>query len=458
VTTGIQFTGLASGLDTESIITQLMSLEQQPRNRLALTQVTEQAREDTLTSIRGKLTALKLAASSLGSATLWAPTQSTDTTGATKFTARRTGGAGPGGYLVEVTSLAASEQRTLTLGDTSAASTLTIKGAWQGTGVDINVPAGATVDDVAGAINASSDAGVYAVNVNGSLVLSSRKTGDSANFGFTLSGTTLLTETKFKAGADAVFSVDGIQDTSPTNVVSAGIAGVELTLRAPTTSPVTVNVGMPAPDKTQAIAAAKAFVAAYNDVVTTVRTELDTKRVVKPQNSTDARKGELYGDTMLSGMLDSMRQSISGDPTATLTLAGIGISTGIATGAAASADSVDGKLVLDETALGAALDADPAAVQKLLGGVTDTPGFAQSFAATLDPITSGGGLLDLRIDEADHAVSRINDQLADMDQRISMREAYLRKQFTALETALQRSQSQSADLASRLSSLPGYQS
>jgi flagellar hook-associated protein 2 len=458
VTTGIQFTGLASGLDTESIITQLMSLEQQPRNRLSLTQVTEQAREDTLTSIRGKLTSLKLAASGLGSATLWAPTQSTDTTDPTKVTARRTGGAGPGGYLVEVTSLAASEQRTLTLGDTSAESTLTIKGAWQTAGVDIKVPAGATVDDVAGAINASSDAGVYAVNVNGSLVLSSRKTGDSTDFGFTLSGTTLFTETKFKPGADAAFSVDGIPDTSPTNVVSAGIAGVELTLRAPTSSPVTVNVGMPAPDKAQAIAAAKAFVAAYNDVVTAVRTELDTKPVAKPQNSTDARKGELFGDTMLSGMLDSMRQSISGDPTAALTLAGIGISTGKATGAAASADSVDGKLTLDEKALSDALDADPAAVQKLLGGVTDTPGFAQSFAATLDPITRGGGLLDLRIDEADHAVSRITDQLADMDQRISMREAYLRKQFAALETALQRSQSQSADLASRLASLPGYQS
>jgi flagellar capping protein FliD len=35
-----------------------------------------------------------------------------------------------------------------------------------------------------------------------------------------------------------------------------------------------------------------------------------------------------------------------------------------------------------------------------------------------------------------------------------MREDYLRKQFTTLETTLQRSQSQSSDLASRLASLP----
>jgi flagellar hook-associated protein 2 len=456
MSSGVQFTGLASGLDTESIITQLMSLEQQPRNRLSLKQVTEQAREDTLTSIRTKLASLKLAAGGLSSAALWAPTQSTDTTDATKVTARRTGGAGPGGYLVEVTNLAASEQRTLTLGDTSAESTLTIKGAWQATGVDINVPAGASLDEVVSAINSNSDAGVYAVNVNDSLVLSSKKTGNSLNFGFAVSGTTLVTETRLKAGTDAVFSVDGVSDKSPTNIVTGGIAGVELTLRAPTTSPVTVNVGTPAPDKAQAIAAAKAFVSAYNDIVGAVRNELEDKRVAKPQNSTDARKGELFGDSMLSGMLDSMRQSVSGDPAASLTLAGIGISTGAATGAAASADSVDGKLTLNEKALSDALDADPAAVQKLLGGVTGTPGFAQSFAATLDPITRGGGLLDLRIDEADHAVSRIKDQLAGMDQRISMREAYLRKQFATLETALQRSQSQSTDLASRLAALPGY--
>jgi len=452
VSSGIQFTGLASGLDTESIITQLMAVERQPRPRLTLKQAAAQAQEDSLSAIRTKLTSLDLATSGLSSAALWEPTQSVDTTDSTKVTARRTGGAGPGGYQVAVTSLASSEQRTFALGDTSAQSMLTLKGAWQTAGVDVTVNAGATVDDVVAAVNSKSDAPVYAVNVNGSLVLSSKKTGTS--FGFTVTGDTQLTGSTVKAGADAAYTVDGVAKTSATNVVSDGIPGVELTLRAPTSSSVTVNVGTPAPDKGQTIDAVKAFISAYNDVVTKVRAELTERRVANPQTTADAQKGDLFGDPMLTSMLDGMRQAISEANVGGLTLADIGISTGKATGAAATADSIDGKLTLDEAALSKALDDDPAAAQKLLGGMTDTPGFAQSFANSLAPITHAGGLLEARASAADDNITYIKSQLDDMDRRLIMREDYLRKQFTTLETTLQRSQSQSSDLASRLASLP----
>jgi flagellar hook-associated protein 2 len=447
VSTGIQFTGLASGLDTEAIITQLMAVERQPRTRLTLRQVAVQAQSDSLGAIRAKLTSLTLATTGLSSAALWAPTQSVDTTDATKVTARRTGGAGPGGYQLEVTSLASSEQRTFTLGDTSAASTVTLNG------IDVAVPAGADVDAVAAAINAKSDAPVFAVNVNGSLVLSSKKTGK--DFGFTVSGNAPLTAGNVKAGADAVYTLDGAPQTSPTNVVANGIPGVELTLRAPTSSPITVNVGTPAPDKAQTIAAVRTFVSAYNDVVTKLRAELTEKRVANAATTADAQKGDLFGDPLLSSMLDDMRTVISATTMGGKALADIGISTGTATGGAATADSIDGKLTIDESALSAALDADPAAVQKLLGGVTDTPGFAQAFTAKLLPVTRADGLLQSRLDAAASSITTIKDQLDDMDRRLTMREDHLRKQFSALELALQRSQAQSTDLASRLASLPG---
>jgi len=447
VSSAIQFTGLASGLDTEAIITQLMAVERQPRTRLTLRQVAAQAQSDSLGAIRTKLTSLTLATTGLSSAALWAPTQSVDTTDATKVTARRTGGAGPGGYQVEVTSLASSEQRTFTLGDTSSPSTLTLNG------IDVAVPAGADVDAVAAAINAKSDAPVFAVNVNGSLVLSSKKTGK--DFGFTVSGDAPLTAGNVKAGADAVYTVDGVAQTSPTNVVANGIPGVELTLRAPTTSPITVNVGTPAPDRAQTIAAVKTFVSAYNDAVTKLRAELTEKRVANPATAADAQKGDLFGDPLLSSVLDDMRTVISGTTVGGKALADIGISTGTATGGAATADSIDGKLTVDEGALAAALDADPAAVQKLLGGITDTPGFAQAFTAKLSPVTRADGLLQSRLDAAASSIATIKDQLDDMDRRLAMREDHLRKQFSALELALQRSQAQSTDLASRLASLPG---
>jgi flagellar hook-associated protein 2 len=446
-------TGLASGLDTESIINSLMSIERQPRTLLTYKQAASQAQEDDLNAIKTKLTALSLAKSDLSSVTLWEPTQAVDTTDATKLTARRTGGAGPGGYQVQVANLASSEQRTFTLGDTSAASTLTLTAAGQSTGVSVAIGAGATTDDVVSAINANSSAPVYAVNVNGSLVLSSKTTG-AAN-GFSVGGDTQLAAGTVKAGADATYSVDGVTKTSATNVVSDGIPGVELTLRAPTTSAITVNVGTPGPDKQQTIAAVKAFVSAYNDVVDLVRARLKEKRVPNPQSTGDARTGDLFGDTMLSGMLDSMRQTVSTVSVAGLTMAAVGVSTGKATGAAATADTIDGKLTVDDAALSQALDDDPASVQKLLGGMPDTPGFAQAFGAVLDPVTQAGGLIDARISAASDSVALFQSQMDDMDQRLTMREDYLRKQFSSLELALQQSQSQSADLASRLASLPG---
>ena len=62
---GIQIGGIASGMDTESIITQLMSIESAPRTRTARQQVTVQARQDALRQIDTKLTNLKLAAGDL---------------------------------------------------------------------------------------------------------------------------------------------------------------------------------------------------------------------------------------------------------------------------------------------------------------------------------------------------------------------------------------------------------
>ena len=47
--------GLASGLDTNSIIQQLMSIEQQPKVRLQQKQVVEQARQSTLKDVQTRL-------------------------------------------------------------------------------------------------------------------------------------------------------------------------------------------------------------------------------------------------------------------------------------------------------------------------------------------------------------------------------------------------------------------
>src|ERR671932_1076305 len=106
----INFGGLASGLDTNSIVDQLMAIERQPQNRLKLKQGQIDARKSALQDVESRLKNLRLAAQDLKSATLWLDTQTVDVNDATKVTATRTGGAGTGAYQLTVSQLASESQ------------------------------------------------------------------------------------------------------------------------------------------------------------------------------------------------------------------------------------------------------------------------------------------------------------------------------------------------------------
>src|SRR5919202_5117190 len=106
----INFGGLASGLDTNSIVDQLMAIERQPQNRLKLKQSQIDARKSALQDVESRLKNLRIAAQDLKSATLWLDTQSVDVNDATKVSATRTGGAGTGAYQLTVTQLASASQ------------------------------------------------------------------------------------------------------------------------------------------------------------------------------------------------------------------------------------------------------------------------------------------------------------------------------------------------------------
>jgi flagellar hook-associated protein 2 len=161
---------------------------------------------------------------------------------------------------------------------------------------------------------------------------------------------------------------------------------------------------------------------------------------------------------MLMGLLSKLRQTISevvpGNPAALDTLGEIGVSTGGASGVSKfSADSVAGKLVLDEAKFAAALTADPAGVRQLLGGVTGTTGAAHRLESALTPIVQASGVLDERAKSTDKELKRVRDSMADWDTRLALKEKTLRAQFTRLETALSQSQSQQSALGSQLAGL-----
>jgi len=450
---GVSFGGIASGLDTEAIISQLIAVDRAPRIKFELRSIAAQARHDALNDIKTRLTALRTAATALRSAATWGEVQSVASADPTKVAARQLAGAAPGGVQLEVTQLARSAQKTFAFTPQPGASQLTVGAA------SIDLPADATLDDAVAAINASSTAGVYAVKVADRLVLAAKTTGAATTI--VASGAALAEDVgAAKPGLDATFVLDGVPGSSSSNVVTTAVPGLELTLKGLTTGPVAVTVGPPAPDTAAIQEKVKAFVDAYNATVEFVRGKLTEKRVPDASNSTDVKKGVLFGDPALNGLLSHLRStigaSLAGNPAATDQLADIGISTGDASGAAKfSADAVAGKLTLDVAKLSAALTADPSAVRRLLGGTGGVDGFAQSFESVLDPAAQGGGTLDTAATSAQSEVKRLKDQMARLDDRLARREDRLRAQFTALEQALARSQAQQSRLMASFGGLGG---
>jgi flagellar hook-associated protein 2 len=443
---GIQIGGIASGMDTESIITQLMSIESAPRARTARQQVTVQARQDALRQIDTKLTNLKLAAGDLRSAAIWSPTQAVSSGNESVLTARQLAGAAPGGYTVNVTSLASADSRTYAYNGGSLTVDYKVAGAAQSKTFDLT---GMSIDDAVSTINSDDSAPVWAVNVGGKLSLSRRETGDHANWGFDASGSAIGALTSSRDGANAAYTVagDATVYTSHTNTATDGLPGLELTLKSTGTS--TVTVSTPSAKSDDVAAKLKAFVSAYNDAVDLVRSKLTEKRVTNPQTDDDAKLGALYGDDSLDSVLTSMRQAVSA---AGLDSLGVSVAS---TGSGTSPDALAGKLTFNQSTFDAAWAAGPSAVKAKLGS-SDAPGFAQAFEAVLDPITrAGDGLIDQRVGDADREISYIKDSLASMDLRLQAREDLLRKQFTAMEQALAASQSASSSLAGQLAQLSG---
>ena len=460
---GIQLGGLESGLDTASIINQLMAAERAPRTQMAMRQTTAQARETQLRAVSDRLKAVRDAAQELSSVTTWNPVQSVASADEKSVSARQLSGSGPGSYVVAISQLATADQHTYSYTAPASDDTITVGG------VGIPVSAGATVDQVASAINGNADTGVFAVAVDldgsgtKSLVLSARATGTAK--AFTASGGALAEQVaRAKPAKDAHYTVDnGPDQTSGSNVVPNGIPGVELTLRSVTSAGstgTTVTVGDPTVDRGPISSKVKAFVDAYNSAVDYLRGVAADKPVANPTTSLDAGRGTLYADPTVNVALDALRSTMrqafpasgSSSSVGFTLLAQIGISTGSTTGSGTfSADSVAGKLTFDQTAFNKALDADPLAVQRMLGAdPAKGGGLARAMQDKLATFVQVGGIFDSRMNSARSTQKSLADQIARFDTSASAKQAILQRQFTNLETSLQKLHAQGSDLAARL--------
>jgi flagellar hook-associated protein 2 len=440
-----QVTGLASGLDTDQIIQEEMSIYQQPVTNLQNQQSGLTAMNKQLTSIQSELQTLSADALAVGDPTLFETTQSVTSSDPTRVTATSATGAGVGGYQVSISQLANSAQSTFGYTAPTSDTAVTVGGN------AYTIKAGESIQNFVDSINSDQNGTVFAAATNsGTVVFSSRATGASSSAAVT-GGTGALTPESTKAGQDALFSVDGVSGSSASNTVSNAIGGVNLTLTGVTTTtgPITVNVGAPAPNSTNIANAINAFVTQYNKVISDVQTQLQQQ-----PSSSDPTQGTLYGDPELQDMLTQMRAMMftggSGLPAGASTMDDIGVSTGATTGSGAvSQSALSGNLTLDATTLTNMLTSNPSSVKSILGG------WSSGFVNIADNASDPGGTIAARIGGDNSQISNLGNQISSMQSALTDKQNFLVQEFAQLEAALSSNQSESSWLTSQIASLPG---
>jgi flagellar hook-associated protein 2 len=306
---------------------------------------------------------------------------------------------------------------------------------------------------------------VYASVINNKLVLSGQVTG-AANTIAVTSDHTLAADlgvTQTLSANDAAYTINGQPMTSASNIVSNGLAGMTLTLNGTTANDATLVVSAPAPSTSTITNAIQGFVTAYNSTIDLISGYVSDPKVANPKTDADRQAGMLQGDQQLLSILSSLRQSVSttmsGATNGMGYLGSIGLSTGAAVGTGTiSQDSLKGKITLDTTKLTSALASNFSGVKALFTNSTGSyasEGLSQRMNDVISRQASGTGVLASRITSEASLVTSYFQQIADIEQRVTLRESTLRSQFTAMETAVARLQSVSSALGGTTSTKTG---
>lgn len=373
----ITVSGIGSGLDLESLVTQLVAAEGQPTTlRLNQKEAGLQAELSAFGSLKGALSAFQTELSKLTAiASFQARTVTSSDTGVLTATAAGTSVAG--NYNLTVNKLAQSHKLATNAfassTDPVGTGILTFRfGTYDGSETSFTInpdkgPQSVTIDassnslqGIRDAVN-NADIGVTATILNdGSgdrLVFTSTDSGAANGLEITTSDddgndtdsnglsqlvftTTIKNISSTVKGQDADLTVDGLTVTRPSNTITGVIDGVTLNLVASGTATLAVAL-----DKTSVKNAVNSFVSGFNTLVGTLNS-------LSSFNADTGEAGILLGDVTLRGISSKIRGIISGVvPGLSGTFTSL-IDIGIAT------DSKDGKLVLDNAKLDAAVDSN----------------------------------------------------------------------------------------------------
>lgn len=235
---GIRFSGLSSGIDVESIVNQLISLERLPIQRLQAQSAKIQARQTIFGQFKSALQAFNSAASSLSIPAAFS-LNSASVSDETLIGASVTDAAVPGSYSVNVTQLAKAHKLT-SAAQTNTTDALGLAGSFLVNGKKVDITADDTLSTIASKVNGL-NIGVAANVINGGtgqayLVLGAGKTGKANEIRVTdITG-------GVGQGLGLITGAKSIRDLSGTVAKSANFTSGSATLSTLTGASVTGNL------------------------------------------------------------------------------------------------------------------------------------------------------------------------------------------------------------------------
>ena len=487
--------GLATGMDIDQIVADMMRVRRMPldkltqeRQRLEWQQEDYRSMNTLLYNLRESLFELRL------QRTFNVKTASSSNEAVVRVTA--SGNAQAGTYILTVSQLAEGAFKTSSeaLGSEEDKSTLASQFGLSGdivftiNGEEFNL--NAEVDNIYSLVEKINKAGIgVKASYDGNLdrfFLTTTQTGEEARIEITdgndVNGNSLFADklkidTTLVHGKNALFELNGANFEMDANDFT--INGVSYSLKG--VSPgeegnrLSTSISVKS-DTEKVFNSIMDFVKLYNETMSKINTKLTEKYYKDYPPLTDdmrkeldedqikkwtekARSGLLRNDTILSGIVNDIRtnlysvvEGIEGQYTS---LAAIGITTGDYT--------ERGKLHVNEDRLREAIAADPEAVKELFTasgteGNTKTRGIASrlydSVLKGISKVTERAGI-ESEFSLVDNSV--IGKRIKDMDDRIASFETRLKmieerywRQFTALEQAINQMNSQSLWLAQQM--------
>lgn len=449
--------GVGSGLDVNSIVTQLVALEKQPLTVLQTKASSLQTKLSAYGTIKSQMSSLQDASAALLNSSSWA-TKTFSSNNSSAITGTATEGALATSFSVKVVDLAQAQSvraGAVTTGATMGSDgSLSIQlGEWAGSSftegsisaVSVSITSTDTMTDIAGKIN-QAGAGVTALVVRSGteerLMIRGNSTGSESGFriqtfdgsnaaitdgttgvgklAYDTNGVSVYGMTQTQSALNSNVEIDGISVSSATNTVSDAVPGVTLNLLATTSTATQVTVGA---DTTVAKSKIEAFQKAYNTLNATLAS-------MTSYNAESKSAGTLQGDSTAVGLQNVLRSMLgangpSGSSFGRLSDVGLELQR-------------DGSLSLNATKMTSSLS-NLTNLQSFFdtdSGSSATDGMARRLRDFVRTAVSIDGNIDNRNKALKSAIDRNGDEQDTVSARITRTEARLYAQYSRLDASM----------------------